>query len=46
MATKFGILNASWLDSPDPAEAFEVGEGDGAVGAGAGQTVEGLRDAN
>jgi hypothetical protein len=24
MATKFGIHNASWCDSPDPAEVFEA----------------------
>jgi hypothetical protein len=24
MAVKFGIRNSSWLDDPDPAEAFEA----------------------
>jgi hypothetical protein len=24
MAMKFGIHNSSWVDSPDPAEAFDA----------------------
>ena len=25
---KFGIHNSSWVDSPDPAEAFEAAKGE------------------